>query len=64
VNGEQGSPPRRSGAGGIVGLVLVVLVVAGFVAAHAARSVQVTTCTTGIYAQCTVQTVPVTTTGP
>ena len=64
MNGSQGSPPRRSNAGGWVGLVLVVLVVIGFVAAHASQSVQVTTCTDTVVPSCTVQTVPVTTTGP
>jgi hypothetical protein len=64
MNGEQGSSPRKSNAGGWVGLVLAVLVVIGFVAAHAARSVQVTTCTDTVVPSCTVQTVPVTTQGP
>ena len=64
MNDQQGSPPRRSGAGGVVGLVVLVLVVVGWFAAHAAQSVQVTTCTDTVSPSCTVQTVPVTTVTP
>ena len=64
MNDQQGSPPQRSGAGSVVGLVVVVLLVVGWFAVHASQSVQVTTCTDTVSPSCTVQTVPVTTVAP
>ena len=64
MNGGSGQSPRRSGAGSVVGLVVLVLVVVGWFAAHAAQSVQVTTCTDTVVPSCAVQTVPVTTVTP
>ena len=66
MNGEQGQSPRRSGGGGVVGLVVLVLLVIGWFAVHASQSVQVTSCS-GVgtpFASCSQQTVPVSTQGP
>ena len=64
MNGEAGQSAKRSNAGGAVFAVVLVLVVIGWFAAHAAQSVQVTTCTDTVSPSCTVQTVPVTTVAP
>ena len=66
MNGQQGRSPRRSGAGGVGGLVVVVLLVLGWFAVHASQSVQVTSCS-GVgtpFASCSQQTVPVSTEVP
>ena len=64
MNGQQGPAPRRSGAGGVVALVVLVLVVIGVIVAHASQQVTVTTCTNTVTPQCYQTTVPVSTQGP
>ena len=66
MDGQSGQSPRRNGAGGVVGLVVVVLLVIGWFAVHASQSVQVTTCTGAgtPFASCSQQTVPVSTQVP
>ena len=66
MNGQQGRSPRRSGAGGVVGLVVLALLVLGWFAVHASQSVQVTSCTGAgtPFASCSQQTVPVSTQVP
>ena len=66
MNGEAGQSAKRSNAGGVVFAVVAVLVILGVIAAHAAQSVQLTTCSdVGTpFASCSQEVVPVTTQAP
>ena len=59
MNGQQAPAPRRSGAGGVIGLVLVVLLVIGWFAAHTGQQATITTCTDTVTPSCYQTTVPV-----
>ena len=54
--------PRKSNAGAVVFWVIVTLLVLGFIGAHAAQSMTVTSCNT-LTQTCNQQTYPVTNTG-